>query len=305
MIQQPTWKIAPLSSARLRWGEQHAGHVHSCRICGILLLTGERPGFCCGPGGSKYHQVPPLPPLPAQYQLFLDHHDISRHSRILNLIFSIATLETSHSFPNIDGPPGFLAIQGRVYHRVRPTHTNSAVRWLLYDGFMQNVPHPTWAALLPSPWIDAVRHALIAFNPFVAALQQYSFISSQYPNAELVLQDSGAAEIAAIMSYNNTTQSQIKARRLIISRQNGHSQAIPTISRLWEPLAYPLLFPHGTLGWGLIGDRHHVTQSANDDDGADVVTTQIWYYRVSRPVPLAAVVLKGSLLVATVGSTVY
>ena len=279
MIQQPTWKIAPLSSARLRWGEQRAGHVHSCRICGILLLTGERPGFCCGPGGSKYHQVPPLPPLPAQYQLFLDHHDISRHSRILNLIFSFAALETSHSFPNIDGPPGFLAIQGRVYHRVRPTHTNSAVRWLLYDGFMQNVPHPTWAALLPSPWIDAVRHALIAFNPFVAALQQYSFISSQYPNAELVLQDSGAAEIAAIMSYDNTTQSQIKARRLIISRQNGHSQAIPTISRLWEPLAYPLLFPHGTLGWGLIGDQHHVTQSANDDDGADVVTTQIWYYR--------------------------
>ena len=144
---------------------------------------------------------------------------------------------------------------------------------------MQNIPHPTWAALLPPPWIDAVRHALITFNPFVTALQQYSFISLQYPNVELVLQDSGTAEIAAIMSYDNTTQSQIKARRLIISRKSGHSQAIPTISRLWEPLAYPLLFPHGTLGWGLVGDHHHVTQSANDGDEANVVTTQIWYYR--------------------------
>ena len=263
----------------MHWGEQRAGRVHSCRICGIVLLTGERPGFCCGPGGSKYHQVPPLPPLPIQYQPFLNHRDISRYSRILNLIFSFAALETSHAFPNINGPPGFLAIQGRVYHRIRPTHTNSAVRWLLYDGFIQNIPHPTWAALLPPPWIDAVRHALIAFNPFVAALQQYGFISSQYPNVELVLQDSGTGEIAAIMSYDNTTQSQIKARRLVISRQNGDSQTIPTVSRLWEPLAYPLLFPHGTLGWGLIGDHHHVTQSANDGDEADVVTTQIWYYR--------------------------
>lgn len=159
-------------------------------------------------------------------------------------------METSHAFPNIDGLPGFLAIQGRVYHHVRPTHTNSAVRWLLYDGFMQNIPHPTWAALLPPPWIDAVRHALIAFNPFVTALQQYSFILLQYPNVELVLQDLGTAEIAAIMSYDNTTQSQIKARHLIISHKSGHSQAIPTVSCLWEPLAYPLLFPHGTLGWG-------------------------------------------------------
>ncbi|KIM50784.1 hypothetical protein SCLCIDRAFT_144684 [Scleroderma citrinum Foug A] len=156
MAQQPTWQIAPISSARLHWGEQCTGRVHSCCICGILLLTGERPGFCCGPGGSKYHQVAPLPPLPAQYQLFLDHRDISRYSHILNLIFSFAALETSHAFPNIDGPPGFLAIQGRVYHRVRLSHTNSAVRWLLYDGFMQNIPHPTWAALLPPLWIDAV-----------------------------------------------------------------------------------------------------------------------------------------------------
>ena len=29
---------------------------------------------------------------------------------------------------------------------------------------------------------------------------------------------------------------------------------MPSVSRLWEPLAYLLLFPHGTLGWGLVGD---------------------------------------------------
>ncbi|KIM65722.1 hypothetical protein SCLCIDRAFT_14870 [Scleroderma citrinum Foug A] len=112
MTLQPTWEIAPLSSTRLQWGELCAGRIHSCHTCRVVLLTGECPGFCCGPGGSKYHDVPALPPLPPQYQVFINHHDISQHSRILNLIFSFAALETSHAFPNMDGPPGFLTIQG-------------------------------------------------------------------------------------------------------------------------------------------------------------------------------------------------
>ena len=280
MTEQPTWQISPISNMNLSWGGERGGQFHKCRTCGILLLTGERPGFCCGPGGSKYHEVPPLPPLPAQYNVFLNHRDISRNSRILNLIFSFAALETSHAFPNIDGPPGFLAIQGRVYHRVRPTHANSAVRWLLYDGFVQNIPYPAWASLLPSTWIDAMRLALQNTNPFVTALQHYSIVSRNYPNVDLILQDSGAAEVAAIMSYDNTTQSQIKARRLIISRRSGANQAVPTVSRLWEPLAYPLLFPHGTLGWGLFGNHQHVTHSIDDNNnGEDAITTQMWYYQ--------------------------
>ena len=280
MTEQSTWHINPISSMKLSWGGERAGRLHKCRTCGILLLTGERPGFCCGPGGSKYHEVPPLPPLPPQYNVFLNHRDISHNSRILNLIFSFAALETSHAFPNIDGPPGFLAIQGRVYHRVRPNHTNSAVRWLLYDGFMQNIPYPAWASLLPSTWIDAMRLALQNTNPFVNALQHYSVISRNYPNAELILQDSGAAEVAAIMSYDNTTRSQIKTRCLIISRQSGTNQAISTVSRLWEPLAYPLLFPHGTLGWGLSGNHQHVPHSIDDNNTEnDAVTTQMWHYQ--------------------------
>lgn len=112
MAEQPTWQISPISSMNLAWGGECAGRPHKCRTCGILLLTGEHPGFCCGPGGSKYHEVPPLPPLPPQYNVFLNHRDISHNSRILNLIFSFAALETLHAFPNIDGPPGFFAIQG-------------------------------------------------------------------------------------------------------------------------------------------------------------------------------------------------
>ena len=45
-------------------------------------------------------------------------------------------------------------------------------------------------------------------------------------------------------------------------------------------MAYPLLFPHGTLGWGLrpSAPRSSLTIEL-DDTESDVPTTQIWHYR--------------------------
>ncbi|KIJ64991.1 hypothetical protein HYDPIDRAFT_27728 [Hydnomerulius pinastri MD-312] len=275
----PVWLIGPISTPKLTWGECRAGRIHQCNTCGIPLLTGEDAGFCCGLNGSRFHDVPPLPPLPPQIEALTQHLDISSLSRILNLVFSFASLETTHAFPENNGAPGFLAIQGRVYHRVRPNHTNSAVRWLLYDGFMQNVPHADWAATLPPGWINAVREALWEVNPFVAALRELNIASTHCPTASLILHDAGAAEVAAIMSFDNTSTSEIKSRRLVISRVNGRNQRIPTVSRLWEPLAYPLLFPHGSLGWGLFGSNSDVVQGAAPTQDVDHATTQIWHYR--------------------------
>ena len=79
-------------------------------------------------------------------------------------MFSFASLESTHVFPDFNGLPGFMAIQGKIYHQVRPEHRNSAVRWLLYDGNMQNVneyPHERWSATIPAEWIAAVHATLI------------------------------------------------------------------------------------------------------------------------------------------------
>lgn len=249
------WLIGPIRNPTLKWGDYHRGRRHTCRTCNIELLTGEKSGFCCGPNGSRYHNVPSLPPLPDEIQAITTHPDISRLSRMLNLIFSFASLETTHPFPSISGLPGFLAIQGRVYHRIRPTHVNSAIRWLLFDGFTQNIPYADRAAYLPSTWIPAVQQALLRVNPFVAGLQHLSSLSAiTCPDAHLLLIDSGQ-EIAALIALNNTARTETRLRQLVVSRADGYTQKIPTVSRLWEPLAYPLLFPHGTPGWGLI-DRH-------------------------------------------------
>jgi len=123
------WLIGPISKPNLIWGNWRQGHIHECPVCHVSLLTGEKPGFCCGPNGSKYGDVPPLPPLPFKFNTFLNHPRISCLSRVLNLLYSFVSLETTDTFLTLEGAPAFVAIQGKVYHRIRPSHTTSAVRW--------------------------------------------------------------------------------------------------------------------------------------------------------------------------------
>ncbi|EJD47343.1 hypothetical protein AURDEDRAFT_18003, partial [Auricularia subglabra TFB-10046 SS5] len=90
-----------------------------CKYCRLELLSGERSGWCCGPGGSKQALVPPLPPLPFLYNNFIYDPRISSLSRNLNLVFSFASMEATISVspPQAEGPTGNIAIQGRIYHR--------------------------------------------------------------------------------------------------------------------------------------------------------------------------------------------
>lgn len=248
-----------------------------CPHCGVGLLTNEDAGFCCGPNGSHADDVPPLPPLPAQFNVFINFQDISPASRVLNLLYSFAALESSAEFPTLAGPQGFFAVQGRLYHRIRPNHANSGIRWLLYDGYLRdNAPFGDWIASLPAAWTDAVSQALLNVNPLAQRLRFLSTLApQQFPHARISIRDAGVAEIAAIMVYDNTAEGEAAARQLVVSRQDGRNQSIPTVSRLWEPLAYPLLFPHGTLGWGLPG------HGLGDDHGEDLnaPTSLIWHVR--------------------------
>ncbi|KIJ47375.1 hypothetical protein M422DRAFT_163970, partial [Sphaerobolus stellatus SS14] len=105
------WTIGSLRRPNLQWNR-------NCSFCGLSLLTGERHGsFCCGPRGKYAHLIAPLPAMPEEFDWLSNQPDISMLSRKVNLIFSFAAMETTEEFPVHIGPQGFVAIQGRVYHR--------------------------------------------------------------------------------------------------------------------------------------------------------------------------------------------
>lgn len=75
------------------------------------------------------------------------------------------------------------------------------------------------------------------------------------PQAHIILQDIGSLELAAVMSFDNTFSNEINPQHIIVSCSgNDQHVSIPTISKLWELLTYPLLFPHSTLGWSLVAN---------------------------------------------------
>ncbi|KAF9645225.1 hypothetical protein BDM02DRAFT_3101705, partial [Thelephora ganbajun] len=112
-----TWKISPISTPQLNWSSSlnNCTADRRCHMCGVEFLTGERAGFCCGPNGSHYSAIEPLPLLPDEFNTFLNSPDISRLSQKLNLIFSFAAMESMHAFPT-PGNPSFIAVAGRIYH---------------------------------------------------------------------------------------------------------------------------------------------------------------------------------------------
>ena len=186
--------------------------------------------------------------------------------------------------PTIPGPPGFFAIQGCIYHCLQPNHQNSAVHCLLYDSFMHNmVTFQELDQALPLHQIDALRDALLAYNPFAGGPFHLSVLDATLcPNTYLTLEDMGTAtKIVAVMNYENTTQSEVKAQWLIVIRWDGSNQTISTISCFCEPLAYPLLFPHGTLRWGIYRTNNHFSIHGGEESGemeSDVPTHQIMHY---------------------------
>ena len=275
-----TWLTRNVAKVHLTWGATHKGQIHKCPTCDVILLTGETPGFCCGRAGQHFAKIPSLPPLPPEFNSLIAHPDISHSSRVLNLIFSLAALETTHPFPSLCGGPAFFAVQGKIYHRIRPSHPNSCIRWLLYDGFMaKKCPFQEWATQLPPSWISSVKKALKRHNPFVRQIRFLSQNIPRCPSASLHLYDSGAAEVAALINNDNTTATRIHTRSLRICTAENQVQYVPVTSRLWEPLAYPLLFPHGTLGWGIAPTSNPDSQQHTNHIDADVTTTQMWYYR--------------------------
>lgn len=153
------------------------------------------------------------------------------------------------------------------------------MRWLLYDGFLPAAaPHANLLASIPSEWVTAVQHALILNNPMISGLHALSYLPVTSVNARIILDyEPTTGEIAALMSYKNTIAAEVGSRRMVVTRADEGSYTVPLVSRLWEPLAYPLLFPHGTLGWGVVGNIDNIGAVAAHN--IDVPTTQMWHYR--------------------------
>jgi len=252
---------------RTRW--QAPVWNRSCPLCGARLLKGESNDWCCNRGKNR---APPLPLLPRNVTAALEDSelskDISAISRRLNNLFCFTAIGATGGFTHFATGSATVSITGRTYHRLYDvSDAQHCLHWFLYDGFER--VHQGLQYDVPTDWTHALRTDLDDVNPYVRHLQQFHEVPGTNPCALELTDVSADGDFAAIMHASNTTS--IKPRGILIwNRSSAQPTFMPIFSRHYEPLQYPLLFPHGTPGWGLNTTTQNTTRAVP-------FTQRVWY----------------------------
>ncbi|CAG8496235.1 7053_t:CDS:2 [Cetraspora pellucida] len=213
-----------------------------CDICSTTLLTGEMPEFCCNRGKRI---LPSLPPYPMEINDIINNCNVSTLSRKLNMLFSFTAIGVQGQFLNLPAPSS-VCITGRTYHRILPGNApNHSINWYLYDEQERYVAAHNYK--VPSEWVSIVQQILIKVNPYTCSLRTLRDNSSATASLEL-RENTSNGEVAAIIHADNIIN--VQPRSILIWRDTDIApKFVNILSAQYEPLQYPLLFPHGTPGW--------------------------------------------------------
>lgn len=239
------------------WWHQLAGQVHntisytntwshSCTYCGAQLLQSENNGWCCTNGKFK---LDPLPPFsPELLSVFEQERNISLFSRKLNNLLCFSVLGVTGGFCQLPAPSN-VAITGRVYHQmIDATQGQHSIRWFLYDENART--NQAQQQNLSPVLVNSFREFLESYNPFLHHFRQAFNPNTDNSLAIELYTPTSGGEVAAIIHANNIRQ--IYPRSIMVFKNlQQRPQPISILSPLYEPLQYPLFFPHGTLGWGM------------------------------------------------------
>jgi hypothetical protein len=187
---------------------------------------------------------------------------MSSQSRRLNSLFSFTAIGASKGFQSFETGLWNVAITGRTYHRLFDiSDTQHCLHWYLYDEmerFKEGINRK-----IPSTWIQAFEDDMKDVNPYVHHLHRFSCTWNANPHACTALELSdvtATGDFAAVMHANNSVD--VSPRSIVIWHNSSNAPSfIPIFSRHYEPLQYPLLFPQGTVGWGLSSDNDQQLQN--------------------------------------------
>ncbi|KAJ6041223.1 uncharacterized protein N7446_010881 [Penicillium canescens] len=261
-VQPVWWKL--LAQAAVRPFSQDWSRDYS--FCGVLLLSTEADGWCCRRGRRR---LPHLPPFTPAVQSLLDRYQgsVSAMSRRLNNLFAFSAIGTTGQFVRFQGQAN-VVLEGRIYHRLLDVaDTGHSMHWFLYDESERGLRARDHD--IPNDILHGIREFLGLVNPYVRTLRH---AVSQVPDqtvalaVELSIPPAGG-ELAAVITTENLRR--VAPRQVVFYRKGGQQpRFVPTLSCQYEPLQYPLLFPHGTRGWGFL-----------DESRKNIPCTQIQWYR--------------------------
>ena len=196
---------------------------------------------------------------------------LSGRSRIINATYSFTSLGIEGSWQRFASGPSNVAITGRVYHTLRDFEAGERpLRWFVFDNGERD--RLAVREGIPLGYYTAVGSLLQTVNPYISQLQHAFDTTSEDRSASIELKNppAGNDEIAAIVNISSIRHVNPRTVR-IFGGSSTDTQPVSILSSQYEPLAYPLLFPHGTPGWS---DGVYM-----DNDSGSTKFSQIEWYK--------------------------
>lgn len=215
-----------------------------CSFCGSRSWAAERIS-CCAAGQLV---LPHFPPVPDALSAAILSPQVRQHFREYNMAMAMASV--GHSNDSL--PDGTFVLGGKTFHRIGGMMPDQGRRPAFAQIYVLDVDQAADRRIevLGGPSAAVQRHhlsllhtELLLHNPWIRQFVQAA--QSDVPQFVWRCSD----DIAAMQI--GTLIAEPGERRDVIVRRNcnGELQFLHDGHPLYQPLAYPLLFPLGTFGW--------------------------------------------------------
>lgn len=262
------WEDAQLQNVepyRLEKPNLWSDDIFKCPHCGARLFEEESQSglWCCGRGAYNVLQLPPLDAP------FYSNRQFLERARAYNDMMAFCAMRVTGGYRHPSGI-SFFKIEGRLYHRIYSVDApgeawgqGDARRWVNHCKLWLSDPQERRNLAegrdLRPAIIDAATSFLLANNPFVAQYRMLNDVDAA--TAHLDFEVTSRATHGPVLGDRNpgvevhaaiSTDERLNygPRRLSVWRHGDNRwTTIDSFSPLLEPLQYPLLYPHGDVGW--------------------------------------------------------
>ena len=238
-----------------------------CQKCGALKISKETEGLCCSKGNVKLDAFPqPQPFLQHLYEgIDNDGKHFLSNIRKYNCAFQMTNFGCNEI--TMAGFNPSFRIQGQVYHLIGsmvPTAGESpkfaqiyfidnresevATRCTIIDGLRPDI-------------VSGISELLFDDNHYVEVFKLAKEVFEQHDspsNIKIVINENKRPSGEHSRRYNSPVSDEIAVlmpndnvnnRDIVLHYRDGGLLRISELHRSYDPLQYPLLFPHGTDGW--------------------------------------------------------
>jgi hypothetical protein len=214
-----------------------------CPFCGARSWTDENIN-CCAKGSIVLPNAP-VPP-PAIVEIILSPH-VLQHIRAYNSALCMASV----GHKSVGLPDGMFTLGGKTFHRIGSMLPFNGGVQLFAQIYVLDVVSASNrrrevfggnASPLRQDVLMQLHSWLIQHNPWVR-----QFVAAARDDLPCLVwrctDDISAMQIGAMVTEAGSR------RDIVVHRSDGALLSIHDGHALYHPLAYPLLFPFGTLGW--------------------------------------------------------